>query len=158
MRGADVGGWSTGSSAPSLGLGAPPTRREILRSRHPIEGPDVHELSLIQALVAARDLARQHDGDPWRALETRLDGLLGTLHTRDPDDSVGADEPRLDREALDDRRADEVYAALLAVGEAPDEDRAEVALERLDLLDGGAGRGDRPEPPEPDPAIADEGW
>jgi hypothetical protein len=117
----------------------------------------VQRLSTVQALVGAREVARRHDGDVWRRLEARLDGLLGELHTEDPDDHVGT-EPRLDRTRLDTEHDDEVVAALLALGDRPDEDRAAAALERLDGLDGGQGRDDRPAPPAPDPALTDDGW
>jgi hypothetical protein len=115
------------------------------------------QLSTVHALNAARDVARQHEGEVWRRLETRLDGLLGRLHSDDPDEHVGR-ELRLERHELDTDRSDEVVAALLAVGEDPDDERAAAALERLDLLDGGAGRDDRPSLPERDPALTDEGW
>ena len=113
--------------------------------------------SLVHALGATRDLARDHDGEVWRRLESRLQALLERVHVADPDQHSGTD-PRIDRTILTSERSDEVMAALLALGEAPDEARAGAALERLDLLDGGAGRDDGPEPPEPDPALVDEGW
>jgi hypothetical protein len=112
---------------------------------------------LVQALIGARDVARGHDGDVWRRLEVRLDGLLGELHSEDPDDHVGT-EPRLDRTKLRTDRSEEVVTALLALGDRPDEARASAALERLDGLDGGAGRDERPAPPQRDPALTDDGW
>lgn len=117
----------------------------------------MQDMSLAHALGATSDLARRHDGDVWRRLETRVQGLLERTHDVDPGEDMGTD-PRMDREVLDAGRSDEVMAALLAVGEAPDEERAAAALERLDLLDGGAGRDDGPTQPEPDPALIDEGW
>ena len=114
-------------------------------------------MSLVHALTSARDLARKHDGEVWRRLETRLDGLLGELLSEDPDEHV-AHEPRLDREQLDASRSDEVMAVLLPLDASPDAERAGTALERLDLLDGGAGRDDGPKQPERDPALSDEGW
>jgi hypothetical protein len=117
----------------------------------------VQDLRLVQALIGAREVARRHSSDVWRRLETRLDGLLGDLHSEDPDDHVGT-EPRLDRTELDTGRTEEVMAALLALGERPDDTTAEAALDRLDGMDGGAGRDDRPAPPERDPALTDEGW
>lgn len=118
----------------------------------------MQDLRLVQALIGAREVARRHEGDVWRRLESRLDGLLGELHDRDPDDHVGTEEPRLDRTALDTGRSEDVMAALLALGDRPDDTTAEAALERLDGMDGGEGRDDRPTPPEPDPALTDEGW
>jgi hypothetical protein len=117
----------------------------------------VQDLSLVHALGAARDLARRQDGELFQRLEARLQGLLERLHDVDPDRHSGT-EPRVDRLELDEGRAAEVMAALLAVGEAPDDERAAAALERLDLLDAGAGRDDQPSPPERDPALTDEGW
>jgi hypothetical protein len=117
----------------------------------------VQELSTVQALIGAREVARRHDGEVWRRLELRLDGLLGELHTEDPDDHVGT-EPRLDRTKLRTDRNAEVVNALLALGDRPDEARASTALEQLDGLDDGAGRDDRPAPPQRDPALTDEGW
>jgi hypothetical protein len=118
----------------------------------------VQELNTVQALIGAREVTRRHDGEVWRRLETRLDGLLGELHSKDPDHHVGTEEPRLDRTQLDTGRSDEVMAALLALSDRPDEATAATALERLDALDDGAGRDDRPAPPERDPALRDEGW
>ncbi|MEX1177829.1 MAG: hypothetical protein WEB09_05160 [Nitriliruptor sp.] len=117
-------------------------------------------MSLVHALTATRDVARDHDGEVWRRLETRLDGLLNVLHDDDPDHRVGQ-ELRLDRQQLDAGRSDEVMAALLPLGEDPTTARAQTALERLDLLDGGEGRDDRddrPQQPERDPALTDDGW
>lgn len=123
----------------------------------PILESHVQDLSLVHALGVTRDLARGRDPDVWRRLEARVDGLLERVHEADPDQHSGTD-PRVDRRVLDDSRADEVVAALLALGEEPDEVRAGAALERLDLLDGGAGRDDGPAPAERDPALTDEGW
>jgi hypothetical protein len=117
----------------------------------------VQDLSLAHALGAARDVARRHDGETWRRLERRVHALLERLHEAGPDQHSGH-ALRLSRTELDDDRADEVMAALLALGEAPDEPRAAAALERLDLLDGGDGRDDHPAPPPRDPALTDEGW
>lgn len=117
----------------------------------------MQDLQLAQALTSARDLARSREGATWRRLGDRLQGLLERMHDADPDQHTGTDL-RVDREELDTGRGDEVMAALLAVGEAPDEERAAAALERLDLLDGGDGRDDQPELPERDPALTDEGW
>lgn len=117
----------------------------------------MQDMSLVHALGATRDLSRRHDGDVWRRLEDRVQGLLERIHDSDPDQHSGTD-PRMDRRVLDTGRSEEVMAALLAVGEAPDEDRAAAALERLDLLDEAAGRDDGPQRPEPDPALVDEGW
>jgi hypothetical protein len=117
----------------------------------------VQDLQLAQALASTRDVARSRDGEVWRRLETRLQALLERTHHADPDEHTGTDL-RVDREELDDRRGDEVMAALLAVDQAPDEARAAAALERLDLLDGGDGRDDGPGLPERDPALTDEGW
>jgi hypothetical protein len=117
----------------------------------------VQDLQLAQALASTRDVARSREGTTWRRLEDRVQGLLERMHHADPDEHTGTDL-RVDRQALDDRRGAEVMAALLAVGEAPDEARAAAALERLDLLDDGHGRDDHPELPERDPALTDEGW
>jgi hypothetical protein len=117
----------------------------------------VQDLSLVHALGAARDVARRHEGETWRRLERRVQALLERVNDADPDEHSGYGL-RVHRGELDDGRADEVMAALLAVGEAPDEPRAVAALERLDLLDDGDGRDDRPAPPERDPALRDEGW
>lgn len=117
----------------------------------------MQDMSLVHALGATRDLARERDGDVWRRLEARAQGLLERTHAADPDQDAGTD-PRLDRGTLDTSHTDQVMAALLAVGEAPDEERAAAAVERLDLLDGGEGRDDGPPQPEPDPALIDEGW
>lgn len=117
----------------------------------------MQDMSLVHALSATRELARGRDGDVWRRLESRTQGLLERTHTADPAQDIGT-EPRVDRSDLDTERADEVMAALLAVGEAPDDERAAAAVERLDLLDGGEGRDDGPREPEPDPALTDEGW
>jgi hypothetical protein len=117
----------------------------------------VQDLSLVHALGAARDLARSRDGDVWRRLQERLEGLLGRVHAQDPERHSGTDL-RLDRGLLDDDHAAGVMAALLALSEAPDDERAAAALRRLDLLDGGEGRDDGRRPPERDPALTDEGW
>lgn len=117
----------------------------------------MEDLSLVHALGATRDLAHDHDGEVWRQLERRAAGLLDRVHVDDPDQHSGVDI-RVDRSALAVEHTDAVMAALLAVAEAPDEERAAAAVDRLDLLDDGAGRDDGPTPPEPDPALTDEGW
>jgi hypothetical protein len=117
----------------------------------------VQDLQLAQALASTRDVARSREGTTWRRLEARVQGLLERMHDADPDEHTGTDL-RVDRQELDARRGAEVMAALLAVGEAPDETRAAAALERLDLLDDGDGRDDQPGLPERDPALTDEGW
>ncbi len=117
----------------------------------------MEDMSLVHALGVTRDLARDREGPIWRRLEARVQGLLGRIHESDPDQHSGTD-PRIDRSALahDDDAA--VMAALLALGERPDDDSAAAALDRLDLLDSGAGRDDGPAHPERDPALTDEGW
>lgn len=117
----------------------------------------MQDLSLVHALGATRDLARTREGPTWRRLEARAHGLLEVVHDADPDQHSGTD-PRMDRGALDVADSGAVMAALLAVGESPDEERAAAALERLDLLDGGEGRDDGPTPTERDPALTDDGW
>jgi hypothetical protein len=117
----------------------------------------VQDPSLVHALGVTRDIARTRDGDLWRRLEARAQGLLERVHRGDPDEHSGH-EPRLDRLELDASGSDAVMAALLPLGEAPDEERAATAPERLDLLDGGEGRDDGPSLPERDPALTDDGW
>lgn len=122
----------------------------------------MQDMALVHALGVTRDLARgRRDRDVWRRLEARAGGLLERVHIADPDQHSGTDV-RIDRGVLDDSRGDEVMAALLALDEEADDARAAAALERLDLLDGGAGRDagrdEEPQPTERDPALTDEGW